>query len=155
MLIADIMRRDPIKVRPDTAFKSLLGLHDALSPFQIHVVDEADRLLGVISAYDLIRMVIPEYMLNGLADNLGGVIGDDLALVRKRVRSHQAKTAADIMSTDVEFLRPDDPCLKANVLIVERKYNSMPVLDESGTLLGELTRRDVLVHLARHALNGD
>jgi CBS domain-containing protein len=80
------------------------------------VTDDGGLLLGVVSE----------------ADMLGGD------------RPGAARTAGAAMTVDVEVVGPDDPLSAARVLLVERGFRVVPVVDDAGRLVGVLSRSDLL-----------
>ncbi len=89
------------------------------------VVDDRGRLVGVLSDRDVLRAV-------GAKRN-GKV--------------------ADIMTREVVTVRPDAPAHEAAALMIDLKIGSLPVVDDSGALVGVITQTDYL-ELARRALLG-
>ncbi|NVI96588.1 CBS domain-containing protein [Myxococcus sp. AM009] len=59
--------------------------------------------------------------------------------------------AADIMTRDVQTVRPDTPLRRAVTLMLDHKYGCLPVVDEGGVLQGLLTEAD-LVRYAQHLI---
>lgn len=86
----------------------------------VPVVDDGDRLLGIVSEADLMH---------------GSLEGG------RRVR---ASTVAGVMTHDAEVVRPDDPLTEADRLLSERGFRVVPVVDDAGVLVGVLSRSDLL-----------
>ncbi len=59
--------------------------------------------------------------------------------------------AADIMTRDVQTVRPDTPLRKAVTTMLDHKYGCLPVVDEAGCLQGILTEAD-LVRYAQYLI---
>jgi CBS domain-containing protein len=77
-----------------------------------------------------------------------GVISQrDVAAAGKRSK----KRVGEIMSREVLTVRPYDPADKAITLMLENKIGSVPVVDDSETLIGIVTETDFLV-VAKQAL---
>ena len=55
----------------------------------------------------------------------------------------------EVMSRSVITVKPDTPMLEAVRLMVEHRFNSLPVVDDSGRLLGILTEVDVYLLFIR------
>ena len=55
----------------------------------------------------------------------------------------------DVMTTNVATLRPDQPIAEAADELADHKYGAMPVVDESGALVGLLRDTDLIVSEAR------
>lgn len=79
------------------------------------------------------------------------------------VSSHDLAAALDapgdprlreIMSDQVRTVSPDTPAVKAIGLMIDAKYNALPVVAKTGELVGIITATDFLV-IAEHALRGE
>ena len=89
------------------------------------VIDDRGRLAGVLSDRDVLR-----------------------ALSTKK-----PQRVAEVMTRDVVTTRPDTTAHAAAALMLDRKISSLPVVDETGALVGLVTQTDY-VELARRALLG-
>lgn len=146
MKVSEVMRKPRMTMPPDTDFMTILCTYCREQVFRvIFVVDEEEKLLGVISDYGFLKQITPPYFDSGLLR----AVSDDSHLARAIVDAHKHKTAAELMNVEFGWLRPDDTLLEANALIRERFVNALPVLDKEGHLLGVVTRRDVLNYLGR------
>ena len=59
-------------------------------------------------------------------------------------------TAADIMTTDVTYIRPTDTLTTAARLMRHHNIGALPVVTDAGELVGILTDRDIVVHGISH-----
>lgn len=143
MDVAKCMRTKLILARPDSDYKSLVGKITSSTPRQIYIVDEKYKLLGIVTSLDLLKEVMPSYMNADLARSL--TVEADL--LQKQVEKVKDKCASEIMVTKIKFLHPDDQLFEANALIAETGFNTLPVLDKDGKILGEIARRDILMRL--------
>ncbi|MDD2218554.1 MAG: CBS domain-containing protein [Desulfoplanes sp.] len=148
MDVSNCMRTKLVLAKPDCNYKSLLCKIAAPTPRQIYVVDEDNKLLGIVSALDVLKEIMPSYLSADLARS----ITDGTDFLQKQVEKVKNKLAKDIMITKFVFLHPQNQLLQADALIVEKGCNTLPVLDEQGKLLGEITRRDILLHLVDSCL---
>lgn len=89
------------------------------------VVDDRGRLVGVLSDRDVLR-----------------------AFAAK-----QSSCVADVMSRDVITTRPEANAHTAADLMLDHKISSLPVVDDTGALVGLVTQTDYL-EVARRALLG-
>jgi len=89
------------------------------------VVDERGRLVGVLSDRDILR---------GLA-------------------AKQKPRVAEVMSRNPITTRPEANAHAAADLMLDHKISSLPVVDDTGALVGLVTQTDY-VELARRALLG-
>lgn len=151
MLLRDLMTTEPAAIGPQTSFEVLLAIYRDMDSMLLYVVDEDTRLLGVISSYDILRVMLPFY----LDSNLTKALADDEAVVRHAFRACRGVPASAIMTREFAAVGPDDSFLTAEAIFAERGVNILPVLDAEGRLLGELARRVALKHLAGLCLPAD
>jgi CBS domain-containing membrane protein len=130
------MRRHDVRVR-DLMSTALLTVNAAETVAEAHaemevgvvrhlpVVDDRGRLVGVLSDRDLLRALSS----------------------RKKPR------IAEVMSRDVITTRPEANAHAAADLMLDHKISSLPVVDDTGALVGLITQTDY-VELARRALLG-
>lgn len=143
MDVSKCMRTKLALAKPDSDYNSLLCKITSSTPRQIYIVNENYKLLGIVTSLDLLKEVMPSYMNADLARSLTN--GADL--LQKQVEKVKDKCARDIMSTKIASLRPEWQLFEANALIAETGFNTLPVLDEDGKILGEISRRDILIRL--------
>ncbi|MDA3903333.1 MAG: CBS domain-containing protein [Desulfuromusa sp.] len=146
MNVSECMRTKLVLAKPDCDYKSLLCKIADPTPRQAYIVDKNYKLLGIVSARDLLKEIVPSYMDADLARSLT----DDADFLQKQVEKVKHRCASDIMITKFVFLHPHHQLLEANTLIAERGFNTLPVLDAQGKILGEITRRDILVQLVNN-----
>ncbi|WP_462325761.1 CBS domain-containing protein [Desulfoplanes sp.] len=145
------MKTKLILASPECDYKRLLCKIASPMPRQVYIVDGEYRLLGIVSAVDLLKQIMPSYMNSDLARS----ITDGADFLQKKVEKVKDRLAGDIMVKDFVFLRPHHQLLEADALIVEKGFNTLPVLDDQGKLLGEVTRRDILLRLVDSCLMFD
>jgi len=146
MDVSERMRTKLVLAKPDCDFKRLLCKIVDTVPRVAYIVDENYKLLGIVSAVDLLREVVPSYLNADLARSLT----DGADFLHKQVEKVKNKCAQDIMVTTFSFLLPHHQVLKADAMIAEGGFNTLPVVDEQGKLLGEITRLDILLHLVNN-----
>ena len=146
MRIREMMRDTLATVGPNAPFASLVAAHRRRDSRLVYVVDAANKLLGVVSCYDLLRAALPFFV----DSNLARALPEDAAVVCDGFEVCKAKTAADIMNPKVVSVGPEDTFFAAEALFAEGRYNVLPVVDADGRLLGEITRRRILDRLAAH-----
>lgn len=144
MRIRNMMQVSLAIISQDVTFTELLQAYRDMDSRLVYVVDDTDKLLGVISSYDILRALLPFY----LDSNLVKALPDDESIIRQAFSACKGQPVADIMTRDFVSVHPDDLFLQAEALIAERGVNVLPVLDENGKLVGEVTRRAILKYLA-------
>lgn len=143
MDVSKCMRTQLVLAKPDCDYKSLLCKIADSVPRLAYIVDDNYKLLGVISAVDLLKEIVPSYMNVDLA----GSMTDGTQFLQKQVEKVKNKCARDIMVTKFSFLLPHHQLLKADAMIAEKGFNTLPVVDEQGKLLGEVSRLDIMLRL--------
>jgi CBS-domain-containing membrane protein len=148
MLLRDLMSTRPAAIGPDLPFEELLATYRDMDSLLLYVVDAEHILLGVISSYDILRVMLPFY----LDSNLVKALPDDEAVVRHAFSACRTLPASALMTKDFVALNPGDSFLSAEALFAERSLNILPVVDAKGRLVGEIARRSALKHLAARLL---
>jgi CBS domain-containing protein len=124
-----------IAAHASASYKELATmLHDQrVSAFP--VVDEDNKVLGIVSETDLLAK-----------EALGGTVPDTLAsMPRQRERLRVAGlTAGELMTRPAVTIGPDAPVSHAARLMYNKRVKRLPVIDDDGTLIGIVSRSDVL-----------
>ncbi|WP_330347120.1 CBS domain-containing protein [Streptomyces sp. NBC_00582] len=118
-IVGEVMTFDVVEARPETSFKDVVRLLDRHRISGLPVVDDDDKVVGVISETDLIR--------------------------RQASRPvSRAVTARELMSTPAITVHPEQRIADAARLMERRGVERLPVVDEEDRLIGIATRRDLL-----------
>jgi CBS-domain-containing membrane protein/PII-like signaling protein len=147
--VADAMRPRPETVRADSPLRDLLELFLATGRCCVPVVDDGDRLLGLV--FD--RTLIDRLPGHGLS--LWDLVTGKVALHGLTTRHHNLvealqETRADaLLQEQVTTIRPDAPIEEAVRLIADTGHRYLPVVDKGGRLVGLVGRTDLLTDVAR------
>lgn len=110
--------------------------------FGMMVIDDKDRLTGMVSMYDILLFIRPKHIRI-----LGEMEDIDLDLIfegiNKRIQNIRVE---DLMSTDLVTVRPDTHLLMAMDTMVQKHLRRMPVVDD-GRVVGILYRGDLFNRL--------
>lgn len=137
MLVRDALLSNPLIVSPDTsALEFCLAVLDSNQTTAV-VIDDARRLLGVVSVRDVFGRIIPHYV--NMDDKLASVIHE--GYFDEKFTEFQHLPVKEIMTLDVDLIAPHDSVIKAVAMLRHRK--TIPVIDD-GQFLGTITRRSVL-----------
>ncbi len=145
MIVDDMLNRDVSTTGPEARFRDLLCRRLDGPSRQLYVTDAAGQLLGVITDYDFLKLMVPSY----LDANLAKAVAADEAVFRRRFDDSRDLTAGQVMTADCVVLRLGDTLLEADAIFKERRHTALPVLDPAGRLVGEITRRSIIAYLAR------
>jgi CBS domain-containing protein len=149
--VKDVMTTRVIWVSKNATFREMAA---ALREYRVSafpVVDDDRKVIGVVSEADMLNK-------EALIDEPGFVGG---ILHRRDQAKARGITAGDLMTTAVVAVRPDDTVEHAAKLMYDRGVKRLPVTDESGHLVGIISRADVLSVFDRtdsaiaHEVNND
>jgi len=131
--VKDVMTTEVVAVRSETTFKEMAAALRRYRVSALPVVDDAGRVLGVVSEADLLAK-------EALADP-----GPVAELVhRKDLRKAEGLTADDLMTREAVTASPDDPIEQAARMMHFMRVKWLPVVDSGGQLVGFVSRADVL-----------
>lgn len=120
------------------------------APFRaLPVVDQRNRLQGIISTGDLINAgILP--MRRGLVRTALELDNDTAEAVETPLEQARLSrlTAQDIMNRQVRTVGPDQSIREAAEIMLQTGLRRLPVVDAEGTLLGMLSRADLLQVIA-------
>ncbi len=138
--VADVMVADVPTVRVDAGLNKVVDMLVSSAARRIVVVDAERRVLGIITDGDLIR--------RASGPERSGLLR---ALTRRPPAGDvnlEQRTAGEMMTASPVTARPDMPLLDALQLLLRHKVKRLPVVDDTGRLLGLVGRAEVLAALA-------
>ncbi|KAF5999206.1 hypothetical protein BOG92_000950 [Streptomyces sp. WAC00263] len=135
------MTRDIVQAHRETSFKDVARLLDGHRISGLPVVDDDDKVLGVISETDLIRRQASQA-------GQGRQHRFRMPALRRSARRAAAKaratTAEQLMSTPAITVHPQQYVADAARVMERHRVERLPVVDEEDRLIGIATRRDLL-----------
>jgi len=149
--VRDIMTRDVIKVRADTSVSEIARLMFEHHASGLPVVDESDRVLGVVTELDMVvrntRLKLPAFftLLNAT------IYFESAGHFRERLHHMLGTTAREIMTESPITITADATIEELAEIMVGRRVNPIPVV-ENGLLIGIVSRYDVIRSMARGAV---
>ena len=119
-----LSRRDPVTVSPGTSLvDSLRAIQRTGTGDSVFVTDPEGRLVGVLAERDI----------------FGRIVGGDVDL---------DQPVETLMTTTPRHLSVDQTLRDAIALMQTGRYRNVPLLDDSGRLVGVVRPQDVLKYLA-------
>ncbi|AKL69533.1 MULTISPECIES: CBS domain-containing protein [Streptomyces] len=125
--VADLMTDEVVSVAPDTAFKDVAKLLAQYGVSGLPVLDDEDRVVGVVSQTDVLAHAAPAPHP-----------------AEETARPTGSPTAGDVMSTPAVTVHAEETAADAARLMTRRGIERLPVVDEEDRLVGIVTRRDLL-----------
>jgi len=133
--VKDVMSTHVIAVRQAATYKEIAAVLHEQRVSAFPVIDEDNKVIGVVSEADLLAKAALE----------GTVPRTLQSLTQQHLRTRvNAVTAADLMTKPPVTIGPDEPVTRAARLMFDRRVKRLPVTSEDGTLIGIVTRSDVL-----------
>ena len=143
--IGEVMRRDVPTVRRDAP---LIDVLDAIVSTRLNralVLDEAGRVLGVVSDAELVRRLSPKDHPSVVRILMSRLPFTSLSSEdRRELERATGSTAGELMLPSALTVAPDTPIGEAIALMLRDRRKILTVVDEDGLLLGAVDRADLL-----------
>lgn len=153
--VADFMTSPCISIRPETTVEEAIELLVTKGISGVPVTDDDGQVLGVISGFDIISLdKSPGHIdrSDGLFPKLGSCEtygGDkkqmwkDFIELKEIAEFANSNTVGAIMHK-AYTIGVNATIVQASSIVVEKKVHRLSVLDESGKLVGVLSRGDIM-----------
>ena len=125
--VRDVMTTSVVAVRKDASFKEMAAMLGSRRISAFPVVDDAGRVVGVVSEGDLLVKVAVQ------AD------GASLLAALRHIREDEKATgitAGDLMTEPAITIGPDAPAEEAARLMYDRRVKRLPVVNKAGRCWG-------------------
>jgi len=147
--VADIMTRNPITAKPETSLNEVIKTLAEQRISGLPVVDDAGKLVGVISETDLMwretGATPPPYIM--LLDSV--IYLENPTRYERELHKALGATVGEVMTDHhVATIAPDKPLRDAAHLMHDRGVHRLPVVDDAGQVIGILTRGDIVRAMA-------
>ena len=138
--VKDVMTTHVVAVRLKATYKDMATRLREFRVSAFPVLDDDNKVVGVVSEADLLAKEALEYSTAGIA---GGILHS-----HERAKA-AAVTAAELMTKPALTIGPDELVSHAARLMYSRKVKRLPVVDDRGRLVGIISRADVLSVFSR------
>jgi len=139
-IVKDVMTTHVVAVRMNATYKEMAARLRELRVSAFPVLDDDNKVVGVVSEADLLTKEALEYSVPGL---MGRILHG-----RERAKA-AAVTAAELMTKPAVTIGPREPVSHAARLMYSRKVKRLPVVDDDGRLVGIVSRADLLSVFSR------
>jgi acetate kinase len=136
--VSDVMTKRVMAVHPAASFKEIAARLREYRVSAFPVIDEAGKVIGVVSEADLIAKEALEAGYESQPGPLSGL------LHRHELEKARGVTAAALMTTPAVTVSPYDLISHAAHLMYDRRVKRLPVVDDDGRLVGIVSRTDLL-----------
>jgi len=135
--VEEIMTRDVVSVRETSGYKEIVETLASHALSAVPVLDDDGRVLGIVSEADLLHKI-----------EFAGFDPQVRLFERKRVRTARAKagaeTALELMTSPAIVISERETAAAAAKLLDTERVKRLPVVDETGRLVGIVSRGDLL-----------
>ena len=139
-LVSDVMTREVLVARPETTFRELVRLIEDQHVHALPVVDDLQRVLGIVAESDLLLKVEGDRLIK--EELIEGYMG---TFLQRRGRARPAgTTAGEIMTSPAVTIDPSQTLSHAARVLHQRHIGRLPVVEHDGRLIGIVTRSDLL-----------
>lgn len=140
----DVMTPDPIYLRENDTLKHAIDLFVNRNLIDLPVVDKDGDLIGVVTAYELLKVCLPDYIL--WMDDLSPILNFEPFA---HILQNEANTwLAEIMSQDYAVVSEDSPAIMVAQEITKRNTRLAYVLRDK-KLVGIITLQQFLNKVLR------
>ena len=126
--IEEVMNTSPATIRPTENVQTAISRMARGGYRRLPVVDDENRLVGIISDRDLRR---PEWV-------------DEAPDISHMYNLEDDLTVKDLMSTNLVVAHTYESLHKVTRVLIEHRYGALPVLNKDGELVGILSATDLL-----------
>ena len=155
MKAKDLMITVTEYLKPDHTLKDAVNLlkvaqrgEERVGVKGLPVLDEAGKLVGMLSMRDILKAVHPAYM-NMM--ELGDFTWD--GMLEEMAKKITDKKVFTLMTRDVTTVKEDAPLMDCVDLMVKKNIKRLPVVDKTGKVIGMLYERDVFFAIVKAMLN--
>ncbi|MFI6495207.1 CBS domain-containing protein [Streptomyces sp. NPDC050564] len=140
--VGSVMATEVVRAQYGTPFKEVARLLAEHRISGLPVVDEDEKVLGVISETDLMvrQAETPDPYETRRRFRLAGLTRSR----RRQAAKAHARTAGQLMSVPPITVHADDTIAEAARTMAHHRVERLPVVDEEDRLVGIVTRRDLI-----------
>ena len=146
--VADVMTPNPMVVKPQTPLQEAIELLAEKHISGLPVVDDAGKLVGVLSETDLMWQETgvdpPPYIM--FLDSV--IYLQNPARYEKEIHKVLGQTVGEVMSDKPIGIKPNQLLREAAYLMHEKNIRRLPVIDDGGKVMGIITRGDIIRAMA-------
>ena len=144
MKVKDIMDTTPNLVRTSDTFEHLIKTLDEVKYHVVFVVDREDRLVGIVTEADIIKVLIPKYI--SFDEFLISAMNENY--LENKCIENRNLTITEIMAKTILSVHEDDTVIKAAALMAVNKIHTHPVVRD-----GKIIVNVNLINLIKHIMN--
>jgi CBS-domain-containing membrane protein len=147
MKVKEIMEKDVVSVKTEDNVLDALRLLFKMEISGLPVVDANGKLVGMFTEKDVLSHLLPSYI-----EKVGRfVYEENPKSIKKKFSGLNRLRVSEVMRKEVVTTRPDTTLCEVARVIITKKTRRVPVVDETGKMVGIVARCDILKALASEA----
>ena len=140
----DIMTTDVIVANKNDIIANVANLLIKEKIGGLPVVDEENKVVGIISETDIMKKESHVYSPSILNFIQGIIFLDDMKKFEDEMRAIAAYKVEDLMSKDIITVNENDTFDYVANVMINKSINRVPVVDENNFLKGIICRYDII-----------
>ncbi|MBP1909284.1 CBS domain-containing protein [Methanolobus bombayensis] len=154
MDVKDVMNTEVVTCSPDTPIRQVAQLLKQEKVSGLPVVDDG-KVVGIVSEGDILALLeVPEHGGLWLPSPFEVIEVPIRELLnweetKDMLEDFGSKPIREIMTKGVYAIGPDSSIEDASTILSKHKINRLPVVNEDGTLVGIVTRGDIIAGLGQ------
>lgn len=140
MNISKCMKKNVHHIPPETSIRQAAEFFVKYHIGTLPVVDEDNKLLGILQIRDLVSLVMPDFV--HMMENIDFLLDFGAAEVRLPDDDLLEKPVSQVMQPPV-FVAGDSGLLRASALFKKHELADLPVVDNDGRLIGIASLVDI------------
>lgn len=147
MKIKEVMKREVISVKPTDNALDVLNLLFKMQISGLPVIDDQGKLVGMFTEKNVLSFILPSYI-----EKIGNFIyEEDPKSIKGKFAYLSKMQISQVMRRDVVTAREDSSLCEIAKDMLIRKARRIPVIDETGKVIGIVSRCDILKALSKKA----
>jgi CBS domain-containing protein len=150
-LAKNIMTESTFTVGKKTNVKAALDLLAEHNISGLPVVDDAEKVVGIISGSDILRYSQQKNVVPKTSNSFWAfpyTDTDAIARIRDGLDVLHRTTVEQVMTQKVYTVKTDTPVSDIAKLMIKKSINRVPVVDSDGKLIGIISRADLVKFMA-------
>lgn len=144
MRAEDIMTRTVVSIHQDASVQEAARVLVERGISGLPVVDDEGRVVGIVTEGDLLKR-LRNLQLPTFIDLFGGIFAlRSNRDIEAELAEMTARKVRELMTADVVTVRPDSDVQEIANLLISKRIKRVPVTEEDGTLVGIVSRTDVV-----------
>lgn len=144
MKVKDIMTREVITVTEEKTVEEVVDIIIKNKISGVPVVNEDNEIIGIVSESDLIYKEKEISTPTFVPILEGYILLDSVKKFQEKLKKKIAYKVKDIMSEPVIKVTEDEEVKEVVNIMIDKKVNRVPVINDDGKLVGIVSRSDIL-----------